>query len=95
MTAEREKREKGSVVAGKYRLLEHISGGGMGSVWRAHHAQLDAPVAVKFMHHRLLDDPEALVRFEREAKAAARIRSPHVVHVYDHGIDAWGIPYIV
>jgi serine/threonine-protein kinase len=88
--------QAGTVIAGKYRLIQRISGGGMGSVWLAHHGQLDAPVAVKFMHGSLLDMQGARARFEREAKAAAQIRSPYVVHVYDHGIDdETGAPFIV
>ncbi|MBW2523600.1 MAG: serine/threonine protein kinase, partial [Deltaproteobacteria bacterium] len=84
----------GDVIAEKYRLEQAISEGGMGSVWLAQHLQLDAPVAIKFMHGNLLDSPEALARFEREAKSSAQIRSPFVVHVYDHGVDD-GSPYIV
>ncbi|HZO13833.1 MAG TPA: protein kinase [Polyangiaceae bacterium] len=88
--------QPGHVIAGKYRLIQRISGGGMGSVWLAEHGQLDAPVAVKFMHGSLLDVQGARARFEREAKAAAQIRSPYVVHVYDHGIDGeTGTPFIV
>jgi serine/threonine protein kinase len=83
------------VIAGKYRLLERIAGGGMGSLWRAHHIPLDAPIAVKFMHRSLLEVAGALARFEREAKAVAQLRSPSVVHMYDHGIDAeTGMPFI-
>jgi serine/threonine-protein kinase len=84
----------GRLVAGRYRLARRLAGGGMGEVWLAEHTGLDAPVAVKFMHPKLVAVPPARTRFEREAKAAAQIRSPHVVHVYDHGIDD-GVPFIV
>jgi serine/threonine-protein kinase len=57
----------------------------MGTVWLAHHEALDAPCAVKFVAGNLEADAEALARFEREAKAAARIRSPHVVQIFDYG----------
>jgi serine/threonine-protein kinase len=88
--------EPGTLVAGTYRLTEPIASGGMGSVWRAVNTHLDAPVAVKFMHAALLDDDETSERFAREAKAAAKIRSPHVVHIHDYGIDdALGMPFIV
>lgn len=87
----------GTVLAGKYRLEALIGQGGMGSVWRAEHLGLSAPVAVK-----LLDilgaapTDEALQRFHREARAAANIRSPHVVQILDHGVDeATHAPYIV
>ena len=85
---------KGRIVGGKYRLDERLAGGGMGSVWRGYDLRLDIPVAVKFMHEKLAADEKLRARFEREAKAAAKIRSPHVVHMYDHGIED-GTPYLV
>ncbi|MBW2457327.1 MAG: serine/threonine protein kinase [Deltaproteobacteria bacterium] len=86
--------EPGRVIAEKYRLEEELGSGGMGSIWRGHDERLDAPVAVKFMHTELARDPQLRARFEREAKAAAKIRSPHVVHMYDHGIED-DTPYLV
>ncbi len=87
----------GHILAHKYRLEVLIGRGGMGSVWRAEHLGLNAPVAVK-----LLDaggsalTPELLQRFYREARAAANIRSPHVVQILDHGVDELlGVPFIV
>jgi eukaryotic-like serine/threonine-protein kinase len=84
--------EPGVVIAGKFRLEDVIGRGGMGSVWSARHVQLDMPVALKFMDP-LGDTPDARLRFEREAKAAALIRTPHVVQIIDHGIDG-DTPYI-
>jgi eukaryotic-like serine/threonine-protein kinase len=66
----------------------------MGSVWVAHHLTLDTEVAVKFMSAELGSNAQAAARFEREAKAAARIKSPHVVRIFDHGISAAGVPFI-
>ena len=66
----------------------------MGEVWIAEHAALSAPVAVKFMDVALVADADARRRFESEAKAAAALRSPHVVHMLDYGIEE-GAPYIV
>ena len=66
----------------------------MGAVWVARHLQLDEPVAVKFMSATLPELADARARFAREAKAAARLRGPHVVEVLDHGIDG-DVPYIV
>jgi serine/threonine-protein kinase len=82
----------GDIVAGKYRLERELDRGGMGSVWVARHLELDAPVALKFVR-QLPDEARALVRFKREARAAALLRGPHIVHVHDYGTDG-GIPYL-
>ncbi|MET0410134.1 MAG: serine/threonine-protein kinase [Polyangiaceae bacterium] len=71
----------------RYRLESMLGRGGMGSVYRAEHLGLGAPVAVKLMDPEIARNPEARARFHREAQAAARIRSSHVVQVLDHGID--------
>ena len=84
----------GAVIAGKFRLERLVGRGGMGSVWRGRHLRLDMPVAIKFMEATAAGAPDARLRFEREAKAAAQIRSPHVVQVLDHGVDE-DAPYIV
>ncbi len=84
----------GTLIAGNYRLVHEISRGGMGSVWLGRHLHLEIPIAIKFMRASLVEDSNARSRFEREAKAAALIRSPHVVHIYDHGVDD-GVPFIV
>src|SRR5271166_6691337 len=81
------------VVAGRFRLNSQLGRGGMGSVWHATHLGLDVPCAVKFIEGENASLPEAQSRFEREAKAAAALRSPHVVQILDHGI--WqGTPYM-
>src|SRR5450432_630100 len=81
------------VVAGRFRLNRLIGRGGMGSVWQATHLGLDIPCAVKFIEGEFAALPEAQARFEREAKAAAQLRSPHVVQILDHGV--WeNTPYI-
>ncbi len=83
----------GECIAGRYRLECPLGEGGMGSVWRARHVELDAPVAVKFQHlHRARSDG-AEARFRKEARAAARLTSPNVVRVVDFGIDG-DVPYI-
>jgi len=68
----------------------------MGSVWLAEHLSLAMEVAVKFIRpERAAADPTLVQRFEREAKAAARITSPHVVQIKDYGIADETTPYIV
>ncbi len=83
----------GLVIAGRYRLEEQLGAGGMGSVWLADHLALGSPVAVKLLHAELADE-SLIARFEAEAKAAATLRSPHVVQILDHGVDG-STPFIV
>jgi len=77
-------------------LLRELGKGGMGAVWVAHHKALDTEVAVKFIlgEHDELSDA-LLSRFRREARAAAKLKSPHVVQMFDHGETSDGSPYIV
>jgi len=85
--------QENMVVADRFRLVRMIGRGGMGSVWQAMHLGLDTPCAVKFIEGELANVAEAHSRFEREAKAAAQLRSPNVVQIFDHGV--WqGRPYI-
>lgn len=85
-----------TVLSEKYRLDSQLGRGGMASVWRAEHLALGAPVAVKLLDPEIAATPEALRRFQKEAHAAAMIRSPNVVQVLDHGVDAGsGQVYIV
>ncbi|MEI9939617.1 MAG: serine/threonine-protein kinase [Pseudomonadota bacterium] len=83
------------VVAGKYRLTRLLGRGGMGAVWEGTHTSLGTRVAVKFIDAEYAQSPEARSRFENEARAAARLRSKHVVEVYDHGVSDDGRPFIV
>ena len=85
--------EAGEVIAERYRIEAPIGHGAMGSVWRGVHLQLDSPVAIKFLNASIAGDPVMLERFMREARAAAAVRSSHVVQIFDHGVDA-GVPYI-
>ena len=86
---------------GQYRLVELIGKGGMGEVWRAEHALLARPAAVKLIRPEVLDpdDPvraESMIRrFEREAQNTANLRSVHTVELYDFGITESGTLYYV
>lgn len=87
---------KGRVLSGRYRLVEEIGRGGMGSVWRAERLGWQATVAVKLMTRTGDHKPGARKRFEREVRLAAGLRSPHVVQVLDHGVDEeTDTPYLV
>jgi hypothetical protein len=84
---------EGVVVGGRFRLERELGKGAMGVVWRARHMGLDIPCAVKVIRAQAATSAEHVSRFEREAKAAAQIRSPHVVQLLDHGV--WeGLPYM-
>ena len=67
----------------------------MGAVWEGTHNSLGTRVAVKFIDAEYAESPEARSRFENEARAAAKLRSKHVVEVYDHGVSDDGRPFIV
>jgi eukaryotic-like serine/threonine-protein kinase len=82
------------IIADKYRLDRPLAAGGMGSVWAAWNTHLDVPVAIKFMAAPLAASQDLVARFEREARAAAQLRSPHVVQIFEHGIDG-DAPFIV
>jgi serine/threonine protein kinase len=67
------------------RILERLGQGGMGRVYRAHHLGLDKLVAVKVLHRQLLDHPELVERFIREAQSAAKLEHPNVVQILNSG----------
>ena len=78
---------------GAYRLEERVSAGGMGEIWRARHEMLARPAAIKLVHPEKLDSPDALARFEREARSTALLTSPHTVRLYDYGVTDEGTFY--
>ncbi|MEY4546784.1 MAG: hypothetical protein RL685_2979 [Pseudomonadota bacterium] len=82
------------VLGEKYRLVRPLVAGGMGTVWIAEHLSLRSAVAVKLLSREIAETEEGEQRFLREARTAASLRSPHVVQILDHGVDA-GTPYIV
>jgi serine/threonine-protein kinase len=70
---------------GNYRLIELLGRGGMGEVWRAHDTVIDRIVAIKILPAEISRDEVFQQRFRREAHAAARLNSPHVVPIHTHG----------
>jgi serine/threonine protein kinase, bacterial len=77
----------GSVLDGRYRVEVMIATGGMSAVYRGLDLRLDRPVALKIMESRYAGDIQFLTRFQREARAVARLKDPGLVAVYDQGID--------
>ena len=77
----------GAVLDGRYRIDGMIATGGMSTVYRGLDTRLDRPVALKVMDSRYSGDQQFLERFQREARAVARLKDPGVVAVYDQGVD--------
>lgn len=83
----------GRTIDGRYEVRARLARGGMATVYEAVDLRLDRVVALKVMHRHLADDPDFVARFQREARAAARLTHPHVVGVYDQG-TAEGLIYL-
>ena len=72
-------------ILAHYRLLDLVGAGGMGEVYRARDERLDREVAVKVLPDAVAADPDRLARFEREAKALARLEHPNILTIHDFG----------
>lgn len=77
----------GRVLDGRYQVGEQVARGGMATVYQGQDLRLERTVAIKIMHAGLVDDPEFVARFEREARSAARLSHHNVVSVFDQGAD--------
>lgn len=85
----------GQVIDRKYRLDAKIGFGGMGDVYRASRLLIGDQVAIKILHATHVSDPQAGERFRREAQAAARLKHPNAVSIYDFGVTDDGLVYLV
>lgn len=79
---------------GPYRIIEQLGQGGMATVYKAYHPALDRYVAIKALHPAFMEDPNFLVRFQREARLVAKLDHPNIIPIYD-AADHIGQPYLV
>ncbi len=81
-------------TVGAYRIMEQLGHGGMATVYRAYHANLDRDVALKVLHTIFKGETGFLERFKREAQIVARLEHPNIVPIYDFS-DHNGVAYLV
>ncbi|HLK35234.1 MAG TPA: serine/threonine-protein kinase [Polyangiaceae bacterium] len=86
---------EGDFVDGKYRIIRFLGRGAWATVYEGVNARIGRRVAIKVLSEEAIHKPGVVERFEREAQAATRIDSEHVVHVFDLGVLPDGRPYIV
>lgn len=84
-----------AILNDKYRLIRLLGDGSAGTVWEAENTLVGRRVAVKILHSHLATHEEIRSRFVAEARASARIASPHVVDVFDLGEAQNGTPFMV
>jgi serine/threonine-protein kinase len=84
----------GSVIAERYHVLRKLGEGGMGQVYLAEHVKMGRQSAVKVMHPTMVQDPDAIGRFNREAANASRIDHANVAGIYDFGETPEGLVYL-
>ena len=85
----------GTTLLGQFELLRICGTGSMGTVYKARQATMDRFVAVKILRRDLQDDPQVVKRFQREARAAARLSHPNIITVYLVGATDDGRPFMV
>lgn len=79
---------------GRYHVIEQLGEGGMAVVYKAFDTRLERPVALKVIRTEKLEEEQFLARFEREAKALAKLTHPNIVHINDYG-EHDGTPFLV
>ena len=84
----------GSVIADRYHVIRKLGEGGMGQVYLAEHVRMGRKSAVKVLHPGMVNDADAISRFNREASNASRISHPHVAAIYDFGETSDGLIYL-
>jgi serine/threonine protein kinase len=85
----------GTILDGRYEIVEPLAEGGMGAVFRARRRLLGDEVALKIVRSDLGADPAARERFLREGRACAQLRHPNIVSILDYNLDAEGRPFLV
>lgn len=86
---------RGTILADRYVIEDLLGSGGMSRVYRGRHMIINKLVAVKVLHHHLLDDQLVLTRFQQEAKTVSVLNHPNIVKLFDYGVSAHGQPYLV
>lgn len=88
------KYKSGDCLSEKYQFLESVGSGGMGIIYKANHLALNRIVAIKLLHPYLLN-ADTILRFQREARTASKLRHPNLIEVQDVGSTDEGQPYMV
>lgn len=86
--------QAGQIIQGRYRLIEQVSQGGVGTIWRAWQQQVGGEVALKLLRPEMSNLPHLRRRFAREARAASRLDHPNIARVFDFGVDDDGQMFI-
>src|SRR4030042_295759 len=81
-------------MLGPYQIIKQIGQGGMATVYKAYHANMDRYVALKVLSHQFAQNEEFLGRFQHEARLIAKLEHPHILPVHDFG-ESQGVPYLV